>query len=150
MKKDEILLLDNQLCFPFYAISNALTRYYGPLLKELNITYPQYLVLLLLWEKEGRSVTEICDRLFLKTNTLTPLLKKLEQKDLVEKQKDKEDIRKVLIFLTQKGKSLKEKAQCIPQQLIGAAKMKVEDLLQLRTLLKQMMTDITQNSTKNA
>lgn len=149
MKKDEILLLENQLCFPFYAISNAITRSYGPLLKELNLTYPQYLVLLLLWEREGRSVTDICNSLFLKTNTLTPLLKKLEQKNLVVKRKDHLDVRKVLVFLSEEGKFLKEKAECIPQQLIETTNMKVEDMKKLRSLLNKMMADITQNSTKD-
>lgn len=149
MKKDEILLLENQMCFPFYAISNAITRYYGPILKEFNLTYPQYLVLLVLWEKEGCTVTDLCDRLFLKTNTLTPLLKKLEQKKLIVKRKDELDVRKVLVFLSEEGRQLKDRAQCIPEQLIDMTKMKVEDMKKLRSLLNEMMTDIMQSPTKD-
>lgn len=149
MKKEEILLLENQLCFPFYAISNAITRHYGSLLKEMDLTYPQYLVMLLLWEEEGKSVTEIGERLFLKTNTLTPLLQKLEAKGLIEKRKDEHDVRKVLVFLSEAGNTLKSKAECIPEQLLAATDMNTEDLAQLRSLLNKMLADIHPNSTKN-
>lgn len=149
MEQEEILLLENQLCFPFYAISNAITRHYGSLLKEMDLTYPQYLVMLLLWEEEGKSVTEIGERLFLKTNTLTPLLQKLEAKGLIEKRKDEHDVRKVLVFLSEAGNTLKRKAECIPEQLLAATDMNTEDLAQLRSLLNKMLADIHPSSTKN-
>ena len=114
------LLLDNQLCFPLYAASRLVTKLYAPLLAVLDLTYPQYLVLLLLWERDGRTVTEIGDRLFLETNTLTPLLKRLEAKGLLRRERSTADERKVLIRLTDAGRDLNARARCIPTSLLAA------------------------------
>lgn len=120
MDKGEALMLDRQLCFPLYAASRLVTQLYNPLLKELGITYPQYLVLLVLWEKDGQPVSAIGRRLYLESNTLTPLLKRLEEKGMVVRKRSEEDERVVAVALTEKGRALKAKAVCIPEQIIGA------------------------------
>lgn len=113
-----LLFLENQLCFPLYATSRLTTKLYTPYLNELEITYPQYLVFLVLWKHPEQTVKEIGDQLYLESNTLTPLLKRLEQKSLIQRKRSKEDERIVLISLTQKGKKLKEEAQSIPLRII--------------------------------
>tara|TARA_Y100000590_G_C15409352_1_gene896975 strand:+ start:278 stop:742 length:465 start_codon:yes stop_codon:yes gene_type:complete len=112
------LWLENQICFPLYAVSRLVTKQYAPLLEELDITYPQYLVLLVLWQQDDQLVSDISKRLLLESNTLTPLLKRLEQKQLVKRVRQESDERKVLISLTAEGKKLQEKAVCIPQRLV--------------------------------
>ncbi len=113
----EQLKLENQLCFRFYAVSRLITQAYGPLLSEMGLTYPQYLVLLVLWEKDGMPVNDIAKRLLLNTNTVTPLLKRMEEEQLVTRTKGTVDGRQVVVSLTQKGHDLEAKAQCIPMQL---------------------------------
>jgi DNA-binding MarR family transcriptional regulator len=119
MKHEELLYLENQLCFPLYAASRLTTQMYGPLLHELDITYPQYLVLLVLWQRGALSVTEIGGLLLLDTNTLTPLLKRMEEKGLLVRLRSKEDARSVLVSLSPAGQQLKEKALCVPMQVIA-------------------------------
>lgn len=116
---DEVLRLDRQLCFPLYAASNILTRAYRPLLDQLGLTYPQYLVLLVLWERAPRAVGEIGQQLFLDTGTLTPLLKRMEAAGLVSRQRDPEDERRVIVSLTAKGSDLREAARAIPAKMAG-------------------------------
>jgi len=119
MEKDfAVLYLENQLCFPLYAASRLTTKIYEPFLRELDITYPQYLVLLVLWQKNDLTVNEIGSRLLLESNTLTPLLKRLEQKKIIIRKRSEEDERKVIISLTQKGEGLKEIAVMIPVKII--------------------------------
>ena len=119
MEKDfAVLYLENQLCFPLYAASRLTTTIYEPFLRELDITYPQYLVLLVLWQKNDLTVNEIGSRLLLESNTLTPLLKRLEQKKIIIRKRSEEDERKVIISLTQKGEGLKEIAVMIPVKII--------------------------------
>lgn len=114
------LLLQDQLCFALYAANNAFGRSYKPLLDPLGLTYPQYLVMLCLWERDGLKVGEIGSRLFLETNTLTPLLKRLEAAGLVRRQRDSKDERQVRVTLTAEGRALREKALSVPPR-IGAA-----------------------------
>lgn len=114
------LLLQNQLCFALYAANNAFGRSYKPLLDPLGLTYPQYLVMLCLWERDGLKVGEIGARLFLETNTLTPLLKRLEAAGLLRRKRDSHDERQVRITLTAEGKALREKARIVPSQITGA------------------------------
>jgi len=111
------LRLENQLCFKLYSLSRQMTHLYRPLLEELDITYPQYLVMLVLWEKAPVSVKELGERLYLDSGTLTPLLKRMEQKLLITRSRDREDERSVLIQLTVKGKRMQQKASCIPEEL---------------------------------
>lgn len=112
------LRLENQVCFPLYATSRLITQQYKPLLDELGVTYPQYLVLLVLWEKDKISIKEISDKLFLETNTLTPLLKRMEKNGIIKRMRSEIDERVVTISLTQQGKDLHHKAIEIPYKLI--------------------------------
>jgi DNA-binding MarR family transcriptional regulator len=114
------LYLENQLCFPLYAASRLTTKLYAPHLEKLDITYPQYLVLLVLWENNEQTVNKIGQRLMLESNTLTPLLKRLENKDFITRKRAKTDERTVVISLTHKGESLKEKASCIPEKVLSS------------------------------
>lgn len=125
------LYLENQLCFPLYAASRLTTKLYGPYLDELGITYPQYIVLLALWEKDGLSVKEIGERLYLESNTLTPLLKRMEQKEILLRNRSKEDERTVIVSLTSTGKKMKLQAKQIPHKLMesfGDETMSEEEL----------------------
>ena len=129
------LWLENQLCFPLYAVSRLVTKQYTPLLEELDITYPQYLVLLVLWKEDKQLVSDISKQLLLESNTLTPLLKRMEQKGLIQRVRQKSDERKVLISLTKEGHKLQEKAVCIPQKLVesvngeGISAQEVENMM---------------------
>jgi len=124
--------LDNQLCFAVYAAAHAFGRAYRALLAAHDLTYPQYLVLLVLWEEEGLTVKEIGTRLFLDSGTLTPLLKRLEASGHVRRARDRADERQVSIFLTPKGCGLKDKMACVPNQ---AGDMTGLDLAARRELL---------------
>ncbi|TCO07186.1 MarR family winged helix-turn-helix transcriptional regulator [Natronoflexus pectinivorans] len=112
------LKLENQLCFPVYAASRLIIREYQPFLDKLGITYPQYLVLMVLWETDEITVNEISGKLILNTNTVTPLLKRMEALGLIKRVRSNSDERKVLISLSDKGKKMREKAASIPLQLI--------------------------------
>lgn len=114
----EQLKLDNQLCFRFYTVSRLITQAYGPMLDKLGVTYPQYLVLLVLWEKDSQPVNDIAKRLLLNTNTVTPLLKRMEDEGLLTRKKGTEDARQVIVSLTDKGKEMEEQAMNIPFQLL--------------------------------
>ncbi len=116
----ESLKLENQLCFRLYTVSRLTTQAYRPMLDELGLTYPQYLVLLVLWEKDGQPVNDIAKRLYLETNTVTPLLKRMEAEGLLRRTRGTEDARQILVSLTEKGKDLEEKAASIPEKM-GAA-----------------------------
>jgi len=113
----EQLKLENQLCFPLYAVSHLITRRYQPYLEKLGITYPQYLVLLVLWENNGLSVNEISKKLMLNTNTVTPLLKRMEKTGLINRSRSEKDERKVMIDLTHDGRNMREEAVKIPGKL---------------------------------
>ncbi|WP_236975068.1 MarR family winged helix-turn-helix transcriptional regulator [Membranihabitans maritimus] len=116
--KSALLYLENQLCFPLYAASRLTTKIYSPYLKKLNITYPQYIVMLVLWQYNEQSVKEIGERLFLESNTLTPLLKRLEIKKLIKRRRSKEDERTVLVSLSSKGNKLKEEVLFVPVEIM--------------------------------
>src|SRR5579864_3501147 len=111
---DAPLLLGNQICFAVYSATHAFNRVYKPLLDRLGLTYPQYLVMLVLWERDGVPVKDIGQRLYLDSGTLTPLLKRLEQAGLVKRTRSVEDERQVLVALTAHGQTLKEKARAVP------------------------------------
>ena len=116
----EAFLLDNQLCFRLYTASRLLTQAYHPLLSAHGLTYPQYLVLLVLWEKDAQPVNDIAKRLFLETNTVTPLLKRMENEGLLARAKGKEDARQMIVSLTGKGKALQKKLKEVPQTVGNA------------------------------
>lgn len=136
------LKLKNQLCFPVYAASRLITREYQPLLDELGITYPQYLVLMILWEEVQLPVNDIAKKLVLNTNTITPLLKRMEQQGLLKRQRSTEDERKVLVQLSEKGKHLQEKATRIPEQLANQllkGDLNSQDLIRLKEQLSTII-----------
>lgn len=113
------LRLRNQLCFPLYAVSNIITRKYKPLLDKLDLTYTQYIVMMVLWEEKQVNEKFLCDALFLKSNTVTPLLRKLEAKGYIEKSRDMNDERNLVIRLTEAGEELQDEALCVPQSIAG-------------------------------
>jgi DNA-binding MarR family transcriptional regulator len=134
------LLLDTQLCFSLYAASRAMTAAYGPLLEPLGLTYPQYLVMLVLWEADGLSVKDIGDRLQLDSGTLTPLLKKLEAQGLVARARDEDDARVVRIALTRPGRELRRKANAVPRGLFCQMGLDLPAIARLR----EELTTLTQ------
>ena len=116
----EELRLDNQLCFRLYTASRLLTQAYHPLLSGLGLTYPQYLVMMVLWEQDGLPVNDIAKRLLLETNTVTPLLKRMEEEGLVTRKRAADDERKVIVSLTEKGMALEAQAARIPERMARA------------------------------
>jgi DNA-binding MarR family transcriptional regulator len=125
---DLMLRLDNQICFAIYSTAHAFNRVYKPLLDRLGLTYPQYLVMLVLWERDDVAVKDIGERLFLDSGTLTPLLKRLEAADLIKRTRSTEDERQVLIALTQQGQALREKARSMPQSILAASACSIGEL----------------------
>ena len=130
-KIDTMLQLDNQLCFALYSTSLAMTKLYKPLLDELGLTYPQYLVMLVLWEKDGLMVSELGERLYLDSGTLTPLLKRLEASGLVSRLRDVADERRVHITLSPVGRKLKALAAKIPGCILTASQCSIPELVAL-------------------
>ena len=124
----EQLKLENQLCFPFYAVSRLIIRAYQEDLDKLGITYPQYLVLMVLWEKDGISVNEIAEKLILNTNTVTPLLKRMEAMQLITRTPSTMDQRKIIIQLTDQGWAMRESAAEIPLKLMSKLNLEVSDV----------------------
>ena len=138
MATDEYLKLDNQLCFLLYGASRAVTQMYQPLLEPLGITYPQYLVMLVLWEEDGASVRTLCERLYLDSGTLTPLLTRLESAGLVRRERSAADARVVDIHLTAAGKKLKRAARAIPEALLCRLGLPMAELARVRGELKRL------------
>ena len=128
---DTMLLLDNQLCFALYSTSLAMTKLYKPLLDELGLTYPQYLTMLVLWEQDGLTVSELGQRLYLDSGTLTPLLKRLESSGLISRIRAVEDERRVHITLTAAGRKLKARAAKIPGCILSASQCSIPELIAL-------------------
>lgn len=129
---DAPLLLGNQVCFAVYSTAHAFNRFYKPLLDRLGLTYPQYLVMLVLWEEDGLPVKEIGERLFLDSGTLTPLLKRMESAGLLKRTRSTEDERQVIVALTPQGESLKEKARSLPLSILAASECSVPELTALK------------------
>ncbi len=150
----EQLKLENQLCFPFYAVSRLIIRAYQDDLDKLGITYPQYLVLMVLWEKDNQSVNDIAVKLILNTNTVTPLLKRMENSNLIQRKPSTEDQRKVIISLTDNGLALQEEASEIPLKLLkkfgsNSDSEQIENALLLKNQLYElirMLENIPPNS----
>ena len=135
MSKADPLKLDSMLCFAVYAAGHAFTRFYKTRLDALGLTYPQYLVFLVLWEADGLTVKALGEKLFLDSGTITPLLKRLEARSLVRRQRDSEDERLVRIFLTDEGRALREQALAVPLEVGKALGGKPEDGAHLREAL---------------
>ena len=136
---EEAMKLDNQLCFPLYAAARRVTGLYTPYLKPLGLTYTQYIVLLVLWEKDGITVGEICERVMLDNGTVSPLLKKLQQDGYIERKRSGEDERIVLITLTGEGRALKERAKEVPAKVAGCIDLPAEKAQTLYTLLYELL-----------
>ena len=136
LPSDQALLLDNQLCFAIYSASLAMTKLYKPLLEELGLTYPQYLVMLVLWEGDGLMVSELGQRLSLDSGTLTPLLKRLEASGLVSRMRDVADERRVHIHLSAAGRKLKARAADVPGCVLAASQCSIPELVQLTRQLR--------------
>jgi DNA-binding MarR family transcriptional regulator len=136
------LLLDEQLCFALYAAQRRMTATYRPLLEALDLTYPQYLVMLVLWERDGITVRELGDRLQPDSGTLTPLLKRLEQANLLSRRRRESDEREVQITLTAAGRDLYERAAEVPRCLAKKLCMSADDFLRLRDELKSLATQL--------
>jgi DNA-binding MarR family transcriptional regulator len=132
MAADQPLRLDNQICFAVYSAAHAFNRVYKPLLDRLGLTYPQYLVMLVLWERDGVPLKDIGERLFLDSGTLTPLLKRLEAAQIIKRTRSTADERQVLIALTHHGLALKETARAVPQSILAATACSVGELLSLK------------------
>lgn len=141
----EAMKLANQLCFPLYAAARNVTSLYTPWLKPLGLTYTQYIVFLVLWEKDGISVSEIGERLMLDNGTLSPLLKKMEQAGYVERRRCRKDDRIVEIRLTEAGKALQESAKDIPGQVAGCIDLTPEKAQTLYTLLYELLENQKKN-----
>jgi len=135
MDSESYLLLRDQLCFPIYATSRMVTKLYQPHLDKLNLTYPQYLVMMVLWEQNGLTVSAIGERLFLKTNTITPLLKNMKDKGLLDKVRSTKDERIVIVKLSSAGKRLKEAAEDIPLEMVQNMNLTLDELKQMRQLM---------------
>lgn len=132
------LQLDHQLCFALYSSSLAMTKLYKPLLEPLGLTYPQYLVMLVLWETDGPTVSQLGERLMLDSGTLTPLLKRLEAAGLVQRLRDTEDERRVRLQLTRDGRALQRKALAVPAAVACAAGCQLDELVSLTARLKAL------------
>lgn len=150
-KTADPLRLDAQLCFALYAASRAVVRAYGPLLAPLGVTYPQYLVLLALWERDGASVSELGARLALDSGTLTPLLKRLEASGLVARRRSDDDERVVLLDLTADGRALRAKAKGVPEAVACRWGYDVHDARALDEIaaLREALTDLTKRIAAN-
>lgn len=141
------LHLDNQLCFSLYSLSRKVTQNYTPLLKPLDLTYPQYLVMLVMWQGledglEGLAVSQLTDKLKLDTGTVTPLLKRMEAKGLLSRLRSAQDERIVVVSLTAEGQALREEAKHVPRALLCQADAEAEQIIELRETLKSMLASL--------
>jgi MarR family transcriptional regulator, organic hydroperoxide resistance regulator len=144
MTKDDALKLENQLCFSIYAASRAITKIYRPLLDKLGITYPQYLVMLVLWAERSISLKDLGNKLYLDSGTLTPLLKRLESMELVKRERSAEDERVLYVSATEKGISMKEQAFEIPECILKALNIDIGKLINLKENVDDLLSHIVQ------
>jgi len=135
--------LENQICFKLYALSRQLTSLYRPLLEDLGITYPQYLVMMVLWKEKNITVKELGNRLYLDSGTLTPLLKRLEQKRFISRERDATDERSVIISLLKAGNELQQKAKKVPDFLGKCLLLKEKEYIQLKDQLDALLSQLT-------
>jgi len=142
---DQALRLDNQLCFALYSASLAMSKVYKPHLDALGLTYPQYVAMLVLWEQDGLTVSEIGERLFLDSGTLTPLLKRLESAGYISRTRDAADERRVLVGLTAAGRRLKTKASPIPACMFEATQCSLNELTALTRQVQQLRDRLKAN-----
>jgi len=139
---EDLLCLDKQLCFSIYVLHREMMQKYRPLLDELDLTYPQYIAMMALWKEDNQTVNQLGEKLQLDNGTLTPLLKRLELKKLLTRTRSKEDERVVKILLSEKGKSLKEQATCVPNKILNAMNLDIEEMKQLKSLSDKIISKI--------
>ena len=143
MEKDySALKLENQLCFPLYACSKEVVKKYKPYLDELDLTYTQYITMMVLWDKKTVNVKELGEELFLDSGTLTPLLKKLESKGYIVRERSKEDERNVLVSITEKGDALKDEAINVPYKMVQCVHLTKEEAQELYRLLHKLLDSV--------
>lgn len=139
---ENVLKLDNQLCFPLYACAKEIVRRYKPFLDEIDLTYTQYITMMALWEHKEMTVKELGKHLFLDSGTLTPLLKRLEQKGLVKRERDSEDERVLIVSITGVGERLREQAVLIPPQMAQCVKLDMDDAKELYRILHKLLGNL--------
>ena len=137
--KYDSLKLENQICFPLYACSKEVVKKYKPFLDKLDLTYTQYITMMVMWEKNSISVKDLGEKLYLDSGTLTPVLKTLEQKNYVSRQRSKEDERLLIVTITEEGLALREKALDVPVQMSSCIKISPEEAKQLYTILYKLL-----------
>lgn len=145
------LQLNKQICFPIYTVSRLITKAYKPFLEEMGLTYPQYLVLMVLWENNEISINQISEKLMLNTNTLSPLLKRMEKMEIVKRNRSSKDERSVIIQLTEKGKNLKSQALPIPEKLLNiliAENVELSEVLELKDMLNEWIRILSAKTNK--
>lgn len=140
--KYDKLKLENQLCFPLYAASKEIVRHYKPFLDKLDMTYTQYIAMMVLWEHKKLNVKELGEYLYLDSGTLTPLLKTMEKKGWVERNRSKEDERVLNVTITKQGEALREQALSVPEQMAGCVHLKQEEIAQLYQLLYKILDNL--------
>lgn len=140
------LKLTNHGCFPVYALAKEIVNHYRPYLDKLDLTYPQYLVMLVLWEENEQTVTQLGEKLKLDSGTLTPLLKRMQQKELIFRKRSHADERVVNISVTEKGQQLKTEVEDMPQQLMDSMHISIEDLKTLKDIIEKILLKINQNN----
>lgn len=145
MMNDDCLKLSNQLCFPLYVCAKEITRKYAPILKVLDLTYTQYITLMVMWENEQIEMKDLENTLYLDSGTLSPVLNKLENKGYIVKERDKSDSRNINIKITESGKSLKEKLKSVPEQIGSCVCLSPEEASTLYTLLYKVIGNINKN-----
>jgi len=139
---EDLLKLDKQLCFSVYVLHREIMQAYRPILNEIGLTYPQYITMMALWEKDDLTVNQLGEILQLDNGTLTPLLKRLESKSYLTRTRSKDDERVVKIQLTEKGHQLKEKVSCVPMQILESLQLSVDDMQQLKSLSDKVVNKI--------
>lgn len=149
MDKYDSLLLKNQLCFPTYAVSNKILRKYQPLLSKLDLTYTQYVVMMVMWEKKKVNEKELCETLHLQTNTVAPLIRRLKEKGFIYIEKDKEDKRNLVITLTDAGEKLKEKAVDVPKSIVSEFNLTEEEAMFLYKILYKILDYEKENNNES-
>lgn len=149
--EDTQLQLENQVCFPIYSVSRLITKAYKPYLDEMGITYPQYLVLMVLWENDGISVNKISEKLLLNSNTLSPLLKRMEKMEIIERNRSPKDERSVIVKLTKEGKEFKNLAKPIPGELVKILQnesVQLSDIVKMKDMLNDWIEILSKNNGK--
>ena len=141
----EMLSLKNQLCFPLYACSREIIKQYRPHLEALDLTYTQYITMMVIWEERCLNVKELGTRLYLDSGTLTPVLKSLETKGFIERRRSKEDERVLLVELTPEGEALRDKALTVPMKMASCVRLTAEEAMTLHRLLYKMLGKIREN-----